>query len=69
MLAGNSADAPGAYQLQAAIAALHAIAPCADLLRRAGRTPEALDAYDEAIALAPTDAERLFLRRRASLAP
>jgi RNA polymerase sigma-70 factor, ECF subfamily len=133
MLAGISADAPGAYQLQAAIAALHAIAPCAgatdwprivqaydallarqptpvialnrliavsfrdgpsaglagldaiaadlpgyplvaatraDLLRRAGRTPEALDAYDEAIALAPTDAERLFLRRRrASLAP
>jgi RNA polymerase sigma-70 factor, ECF subfamily len=33
----------------------------ADLLRRLGRTAEARDAYEEALALAPTDAERRFL--------
>ena len=36
----------------------------ADLLRRAGRTAEALDAYREALGLAPTAAERRFLQRR-----
>ncbi|NUR09396.1 MAG: sigma-70 family RNA polymerase sigma factor [Nocardioidaceae bacterium] len=36
----------------------------ADLLRRAGRTSEAVPAYQEALAVAPTEAERRFLRRR-----
>lgn len=36
----------------------------ADLLRRAGRPPEATIAYIEALALVRTDAERRFLRRR-----
>ncbi|WP_090481654.1 RNA polymerase sigma factor [Nakamurella panacisegetis] len=36
----------------------------ADLLRRAGRTPMALEAYRDALAAAPTAAERRFLRRR-----
>jgi RNA polymerase sigma-70 factor (ECF subfamily) len=36
----------------------------ADLLRRAGRPVDAAEAYREAIALAGTDAERHFLRRR-----
>ena len=36
----------------------------ADLLRRLGRGPEAAAAYREALQLAPTDAERRFLRRR-----
>ena len=36
----------------------------ADLLRRAGRTPEAADSYARALALAPTDAERRFLTAR-----
>jgi RNA polymerase sigma-70 factor (ECF subfamily) len=41
----------------------------ADLLRRAGRTAEAIDAYDAALALTVVDAERAFLaRRRAELA-
>jgi RNA polymerase sigma-70 factor (ECF subfamily) len=35
----------------------------ADLLRRLGRTSEAAAAYERAAALAPTDAERDFLRR------
>ena len=34
----------------------------ADLLRRLGRDGEAATAYDRAAALAPTDAEREFLR-------
>ncbi len=38
----------------------------ADLLRRLGRHPEAATAYRRAIELAPTDAERRFLRRRLS---
>jgi RNA polymerase sigma-70 factor (ECF subfamily) len=36
----------------------------ADLLRRLGRGAEAAAAYREALQLAPTDAERRFLRRR-----
>jgi RNA polymerase sigma-70 factor, ECF subfamily len=36
----------------------------ADLLRRLGRTAEAAAAYREALALAPTDAERRYLVRR-----
>jgi RNA polymerase sigma-70 factor, ECF subfamily len=36
----------------------------ADLLRRLGRTDEAATAYEEALALAPTDAERRYLTRR-----
>ena len=36
----------------------------ADLLRRAGRTAEAREAYAVALDLAPTEAERRFLRRR-----
>lgn len=35
----------------------------ADLLRRLGRTGEAADAYRQALALAPNDVERRFLRR------
>jgi len=36
----------------------------ADLLRRAGRLPEAADSYREALEGAPTEAERRFLRNR-----
>ncbi len=36
----------------------------ADLLRRAGRRTEALAAYEDAVALAPTDPERAYLARR-----
>jgi RNA polymerase sigma-70 factor (ECF subfamily) len=36
----------------------------ADLLRRLGRAAEAKAAYEEALSLAPTDAERRFLTRR-----
>jgi RNA polymerase sigma-70 factor (ECF subfamily) len=36
----------------------------ADLLRRAGRDAEAADSYRAALALAPTEAERRFLRNR-----
>jgi RNA polymerase sigma-70 factor (ECF subfamily) len=36
----------------------------ADLLRRLGRNTEAITAYEEALALAPTDAERRHLARR-----
>jgi RNA polymerase sigma-70 factor (ECF subfamily) len=38
----------------------------ADLLRRLGRRDEAASAYGRALELAPTDAERRFLRRRLS---
>jgi RNA polymerase sigma-70 factor (ECF subfamily) len=41
---------------------LHAVR--ADLLRRLGRHTEAVQAYDEAIALTPNPAERAFLERR-----
>lgn len=36
----------------------------ADLLRRAGRTTEARAAYEQAVALAPSEAERRYLTRR-----
>jgi len=36
----------------------------ADLLRRAGRIPEAIERYHDAIALTPTETERAQLRRR-----
>ena len=36
----------------------------ADLLRRLGRSAEAVQAYDEAIALTANEAERRFMRRR-----
>lgn len=36
----------------------------ADLLARLARVPEAVDAYDRALALSPADAERRFLERR-----
>ena len=36
----------------------------ADLLRRRSRAPEAADAYERALALAPSDPERRYLRRR-----
>jgi len=36
----------------------------ADLLRRLDRRPEAADSYREALALAPTEPERRYLRRR-----
>ena len=36
----------------------------ADLLRRLGRHPEAAAAYERAAAMAPTDAERDFLKLR-----
>jgi len=36
----------------------------ADLLRRMNRTDEARSAYEQAVALAPTDAERRFLTQR-----
>jgi RNA polymerase sigma-70 factor (ECF subfamily) len=38
----------------------------ADLLRRDGRLAEAATAYDEALRLAPTDAERRYLTGRLS---
>ncbi|MGV9801476.1 RNA polymerase sigma factor [Mycobacterium sp. NPDC003449] len=38
----------------------------ADLLRRAGRRAEAVASYEEALALAPTDAERRYLKARLS---
>jgi RNA polymerase sigma-70 factor, ECF subfamily len=46
----------------------HFHAARADLLRRAGRGPEAAEAYDRALALVANDAERRYLeRRRAAL--
>ncbi|WP_204008625.1 RNA polymerase sigma factor [Virgisporangium aurantiacum] len=48
-----------------ALATYHLLpASRADLLRRLGRDAEAVAAYREALELAPTDAERRFLRRR-----
>jgi len=65
---------PGTYQLQGPAAALALVdeldldtyhpfhATRADLLRQLGRHREAAAAYQRAAALAPTDAERDFLR-------
>ena len=39
----------------------------ADLLRRLDRHAEAVEAYRDALALAPTDVERRFLARRLSV--
>jgi RNA polymerase sigma-70 factor (ECF subfamily) len=36
----------------------------ADLLRRAGRTGEARESYERALALAPTEPERRYLAER-----
>jgi len=36
----------------------------ADLLRRLGRAPEAIAAYDRALGLGPNGAERAFLQAR-----
>lgn len=60
---------PGAYQVQAAIAACHATAGVlpaarADLLRRLDRKAEAAVSYREALELCAGDAERRFLTRR-----
>jgi RNA polymerase sigma-70 factor (ECF subfamily) len=43
---------------------LHAHSARADLLRRLGRVPEAIDAYHRAVALATQEPERRFLARR-----
>ena len=51
----GSGDLDGYYLLHATRA---------DLLRRAGRLPEAGESYRAALALAPTEAERRFLERR-----
>jgi RNA polymerase sigma-70 factor, ECF subfamily len=45
------------------LAAIHA-----DLLRRLGRHPEAVDAYRMAIEVAPTDAKHLYPTRLADTA-
>jgi RNA polymerase sigma-70 factor (ECF subfamily) len=55
---------PGPYALQAAIAALHAQAARADLLRRLERRADAAVAYRAALALAGSAPERRFLARR-----
>ncbi|NUP37457.1 MAG: RNA polymerase subunit sigma-24, partial [Streptomyces sp.] len=48
-----------------ALAGYHLLpATRADLLRRLGRSSEAAAAYRDALALAPTEAERRFLARR-----
>ena len=54
-----------ALQAGGALSGYHLLpATRADLLRRLGRTAEAVAAYQEALALAPTDVERRFLTRR-----
>jgi RNA polymerase sigma-70 factor, ECF subfamily len=71
-VAVGMADGPAAglelvAELRAAgeLAGYHLLpATQADLLRRLGRAAEAAAAYREALELAPTDAERRFLRRR-----
>jgi RNA polymerase sigma-70 factor (ECF subfamily) len=71
-VAVGMAEGPGAglelvAQLRATgeLAGYHLLpATQADLLRRLGRPAEAAAAYREALALAPTDAERRFLRCR-----
>jgi RNA polymerase sigma-70 factor (ECF subfamily) len=44
-------------------------AACADLLRRAGRLPEARQAYQRALTLVCNDAERRLLQRRLAELP
>jgi RNA polymerase sigma-70 factor (ECF subfamily) len=56
LLVDELSEALAGYRLLAATRA--------DLLRRAGRREEAVAAYREALAQAPTDAERNFLTRR-----
>ncbi|MEP7055473.1 MAG: RNA polymerase sigma factor [Actinomycetota bacterium] len=54
-----------AIDVSGALAGYHLLpATQADLLRRLGRRADAAAAYERAFALAPTEAERLFLRRR-----
>jgi RNA polymerase sigma-70 factor (ECF subfamily) len=54
-----------ALQREGALRGYHLLpATRADLLRRLGRDAEAATAYEEALALAPTDAERRYLSRR-----
>jgi RNA polymerase sigma-70 factor (ECF subfamily) len=54
-----------ALDASGALAGYHLLpATRADLLRRLGRDGQAADAYREALALAPTEAERRFLARR-----
>ncbi len=56
--------------LRADLSGYHLLAATrADLLRRLSRTAEAREAYEEALAQAPTDAERRFLTRRLAELP
>ena len=58
-------DLVGRLEASGALADYHLLpATRADLLRRADRSPEAADAYRAALALAPSDAEARYLRRR-----
>jgi RNA polymerase sigma-70 factor (ECF subfamily) len=67
MASGPAAGLPLVEALEASgkLAGYHLLpATRADFLRRLGRMPEAAGAYREALALASTDTERRFLRRR-----
>ncbi|HEY6309532.1 MAG TPA: RNA polymerase sigma factor [Streptosporangiaceae bacterium] len=67
MADGPAAGLPLVEALEASgkLAGYHLLpATRADFLRRLGRRPEAASAYREALALASTDTERRFLRRR-----
>jgi RNA polymerase sigma-70 factor (ECF subfamily) len=67
MADGPAAGLPLVEALEASgkLAGYHLLpATRADFLRRLGRMPEAASAYREALALASTDTERRFLRRR-----
>ena len=65
MLDGPDAGLAILDDVSAQLEAFHLVpAAQADLLRRAGRIPEAIDRYRAAIALAPTEAEQNQLRRR-----
>ena len=67
MADGPAAGLPLVEALEAAgkLAGYHLLpATRADFLRRLGRMPEAASAYRDALALASTDTERRFLRRR-----
>lgn len=69
--AGPAAGLPLVESLAEPLAGYYLLpATRADLLRRLDRVTEARTAYEEALALAPTDAERRFLTRRlAELSP